>query len=249
MHNFSNMANSDLQETGPNKVKLVFNILAYSVITRHIQEVSITAHSETCVNLVYSEPWYIQNPGIFRTMTYLETWHIQNTGISSTVTYSESWHNAGAFKTLVYTEPWHAYNQSDIQNPGIFRISSILTTLRNLCDRALYEYNANSFLHYFLNMASCNLSETDRNKVELVLNILAYSNIIKHFQELSRDIQTHSEACVTLVYSESEPYPEHWYIQDLNEYSQLCQASAIKCFTKIMKIIFCFIFKYGKLRP
>ena len=228
MHNFSNMANSDLQETGPNKVKLVFNILAYSVITRHIQEVSITAHSETCVNLVYSEPWYIQNPGIFRTMTYLETWHIQNTGISSTVTYSESWHNAGAFKTLVYTEPWHAYNQSDIQNPGIFRISSILTTLRNLCDRALYEYNANSFLHYFLNMASCNLSE---------------------FQELSRDIQTHSEACVTLVYSESEPYPEHWYIQDLNEYSQLCQASAIKCFTKIMKIIFCFIFKYGKLRP
>ena len=90
LHNFSNMANSDLQETGPNKVKLVFNILAYSVITRHIQEVSITAHSETCVNLVYSEPWYIQNPGIFRTMTYLETWHIQNTGISSTVTYSES---------------------------------------------------------------------------------------------------------------------------------------------------------------
>ena len=90
LHNFSNMANSDLQETGPNKVKLVFNILAYSVITRHIQEVSITAHSETCVNLVYSEPWYIQNRGIFRTMTYLEAWHIQNTGISSTVTYSES---------------------------------------------------------------------------------------------------------------------------------------------------------------
>ena len=155
-------------------------------------------------------------------------------GIFRTLVYPVPWHNPGAFRTLVYTEPWHVYNQSHIQNPGIFRISSILTTLRNLCDRALYEYNVNSFLHYFLNMANSNLSETGRNKVELVLNILAYSNIIRHIQELSRDIQTHSEACITLVYSEplhiqnpdifrtlvyseSGPYPEHWYIQDLNE--------------------------------
>ena len=143
-------------------------------------------------------------------MTYFKTWHIQNPGISSTVAYSESWHiqNPGVFRILVYTEPWYVYNQSHIEAPGIFRISSILTTLPNLCDRALYENNANSSLHYFLNTSNFNLSETGRNKVELALNILAYSNIIRHIQELPRDIQTHSEPCVTLVYSEP------WYIQN-----------------------------------
>ena len=141
-------------------------------------------------------------------MTYFETWHIQNPGISSNLAYSESWHiqNPGAFRILVYKEPWYVYNQSHIEAPGIFRISSILTTLPNLCDRALYENN--SSLHYFLNISNFNLSQTGRNKVELALNILAYSNIINHIQEWSRDIQTHSEPCVTLVYSES------WYIQN-----------------------------------
>ena len=82
-------------------------------------------------------------------------------------------------------------------------------------------------------MANYNYSETGHRKVELVLNILAYLNIIRHIQELSRDIQIHSEVYVTLEYSEplhiqypgifrtlsyseSEPYPEHWYIQDHN---------------------------------
>ena len=81
-------------------------------------------------------------------------------------------------------------------------------------------------------MTNWNLSKTGWNKVELVFSILAYSNIIRHIQELSRDIQTHSEAWVilvyseplhiqnpgifrTLAYSESEPYQEHWYIQDM----------------------------------
>ena len=32
----------------------------------------IQTYSEPCVTLAYSEPCYIQNPGIFRTMTYLE---------------------------------------------------------------------------------------------------------------------------------------------------------------------------------
>ena len=47
------------------------------------------------------------------------------------------------------------------------------------------------------------ISKTSRNKVELVFNILAYSDIIRYIQDLPRDIQTHSEACVTLVYSEA----------------------------------------------
>ena len=68
-------------------------------------------------------------------------------------------------------------------------------------------------MHYFLNMANCNLSETGRNKVELVLNILAYSNI-KHIQKLSRDIQTHSEACVALLYLEALHIQNPWYIQN-----------------------------------
>ena len=46
------------------------------------------------------------------------------------------------------------------------------------------------------------LSEAGRNNIELVLNIFAFSDINKHIEELSRDIQIHSEACVTLVYSE-----------------------------------------------
>ena len=58
-----------------------------------------------------------------------------------------------------------------------------------------------------------------------VLNILAYSDIIMHIQELSRDIKAHAEACVTLVYSEplhvQNPgifrtlvYSEPWHIRN-----------------------------------
>ena len=39
--------------------------------------------------MVYSEPWYIQNPGIFRTLVYSESWYIQNPGIFRTLVYSE----------------------------------------------------------------------------------------------------------------------------------------------------------------
>ena len=56
-------------------------------------------------------------------------------------------------------------------------------------------------------MANFDLHETGRNKVDLVFNILAHSDIIKYFQNLSRNIKAHSEACVTPVYSKS------WYTQ------------------------------------
>ena len=42
------------------------------------------AYSKPCVTLTYLEPWYIQNPNIFkiriifRTLVYLELWNIQN---------------------------------------------------------------------------------------------------------------------------------------------------------------------------
>ena len=48
------------------------------------------AYSKPCVNLAYSELWYIQNPGIFktrnifRTLVYLEPRSIENSGIFKT---------------------------------------------------------------------------------------------------------------------------------------------------------------------
>ena len=60
-------------------------------------------------------------------------------------------------------------------------------------------------------MANCELSESGSVKVELVFNILLYSDITMHIWELSRDIQEHSETVyVTLVYSKP------WYIQNLD---------------------------------
>ena len=61
-------------QTCPDKIK---HIQAYSGI--------IQAYSEPCVILEYSEFWYIQNSGIFRTTkTYSESWAIQNPGIFRT---------------------------------------------------------------------------------------------------------------------------------------------------------------------
>ena len=68
----------------------------------------IKAHLEACVTLVYWKPWYIQNPGIFRTLVDLELWHIQNLGM---------------LRTLVYSEPCY------IQNPGIFKTGATFRTL------------------------------------------------------------------------------------------------------------------------
>ena len=66
------------------------HISAYSDISRHNQ-----AYSEPFVNLAYSELWYIQNPGIFKTK--------------------------GIFRTLVYLKLCHIQNQKHIENPGLFR--------------------------------------------------------------------------------------------------------------------------------
>ena len=50
---------------------------------KHIQELFsyIHVYSEPCVTLAYLEPWYNQNPYIFRTLAYSEPRYIQNAGI------------------------------------------------------------------------------------------------------------------------------------------------------------------------
>ena len=84
------------------------HILAYSDKLKHKQAYP-QAYSEPCNSGIfrtqvysepaaYSEPWYIQNPGLFRTLVYSEPWYVPNPGI---------------FRTLVYSEPWC------IQNPGV----------------------------------------------------------------------------------------------------------------------------------
>ena len=107
------------------------HISAYSDISMHVHS---ARHSQaylgifrTLLLLTYSEPWFIQKfgkfrtRGIFRALVYLELWHIRNPGIFRT---------RGIFRTLVYSEPSH------IQNPGVFCENSYI----------LYEINIiNSF--------------------------------------------------------------------------------------------------------
>ena len=70
-------------------------------------------------------------------------------------------------------------------------------------------------------MGNCNLSETGRNKVEIVFNILAYSNKSKCLWELSRDIQAHSKTCLIPVYSESWHIQDPWYIKHPGTFGNL----------------------------
>ena len=93
---------------------------AYSKIIRHFQELlrDIQAHLEARVTI--SEPWYIQDPGIFKspnifgTLVYSEFWYIQNPPIFKT---------RPIFRSLVYSEPdpysehWYIQNLKYIHNP------------------------------------------------------------------------------------------------------------------------------------
>ena len=141
-------------------------IYAYSCICWYIQAYSgIFRHNQAYSGIIQG-CWSIfrslSNPGIFRTMLYSEPWHIQKTGIFGTLVYSEFWYiqNSGKFRTLVYSETWYIQNSSIfitltysepwyIQKPSKFRTWNIFATLSNIRDRASYENNANSFLHFF----------------------------------------------------------------------------------------------------
>ena len=59
---------------------------------RHNQAYSgiIQAYSKPCLTLAYLEPWYIQNPDIFRTLAHSQPWDIQNRRIFRTLGYSKS---------------------------------------------------------------------------------------------------------------------------------------------------------------
>ena len=65
---------------------------------RHNQAYSgiIQAYSKPCLTLAYLEPWYIQNPdifktrSIFRTLAHSQPWDIQNRRIFRTLRYSKS---------------------------------------------------------------------------------------------------------------------------------------------------------------
>ena len=63
-----------------------------------------------------------------------------------------------------------------------------------------------------------------------VFNTLAYSNKIMHIQELSRDIQAHSEASVTLVYSET------WHIQNQSHIQSTGTSRTSSIFTTLSSI-------------
>ena len=51
-------------------------------------------------------------------------------------------------------------------------------------------------------MVNCYLDKTSHNKIKLVVNILAYSDVIRYINRLSRDAETHAEGCLAVVYSE-----------------------------------------------
>ena len=181
------MTNGDLSETIRDNIKLVFNILAQSHIIKHIQKLSrnIQVHSVDSVNPVYSEPSHIRTYSIFTILKYSQHLYVENPGI---------------VRTLVYTEPWHIQKRSHILNHAIFRLRTIFLALSGISNRALYKSNANSFLHFFSNMSNCNLRETTDIKLKLILNILAFSDILRSIHEPCLEIQRDSVAWVNPVY-------------------------------------------------
>ena len=121
----------------------------YSCIFWHIQtNLSISRHIhrhiQNPVTLAYLEPWYIQNQqpiqshGIFRTLVYSELWYVPNPGIFRTLVYQEPWHVKNPVKQLrwsVFPKIVNVYNyfhnisvpsskfqvpSSLIKNEGIF---------------------------------------------------------------------------------------------------------------------------------
>ena len=86
------MSNYNLRETTDIKIKLVLNILAFSDISRSIQDscVEIQADSVAWVNPVYLKSREIENPDIFRTLPYSQPSYIKNLGMYRTLAYLES---------------------------------------------------------------------------------------------------------------------------------------------------------------
>ena len=150
------------------------------------------------VNSKNAKPLHIRKPGIFRTFAYSEPWYIKNPDI---------------FRTLAYSEPWYIQNQSYIQNSGIFRTSSISTTLSSICSRVFYKNN--KILFYTIFKYSKLSPQQDRSQEGRIS--VEHCGIFRYNQAYSGIIQGYSEPWYiqnpdifrTLVYSKP------WYIQDL----------------------------------
>ena len=86
------MFNCNLRETTDIKIKLVLNILAFSDILRSIQDprVEIQKDSVAWVNPVYLKSWEIENPAISRTLPYSQPSYIENLGVYRTLVYMQA---------------------------------------------------------------------------------------------------------------------------------------------------------------
>ena len=84
---FSNMSNCDRWETTDIKIKLVLNILEFSDILRSIQEpcLEIQRDSVPWVNPVFLKFREIENNGIFRTLPYSQPSYIENLSVYRTL--------------------------------------------------------------------------------------------------------------------------------------------------------------------
>ena len=125
------------------------HILSFLVIFRYIQAKSDgIRHIQELFRQVqaYSEPRYIQNPGIFtlrdifRNPVHLETLHMQNFSIFKTLVHSE---------TEAYSEPGHIKNPRDVQNQRYFQNPGIFRTLAYSEPETYWEKNWES-PNYFL---------------------------------------------------------------------------------------------------
>ena len=86
---------------------------------------NIQGYSEPCVTPAYSESWYIQNPGIFRTRGICRTPYI--------------------LRTEVYLEPWDTQNLRQIQKPvKHLRWSIVQKLFTAIVAIANYNYFCNS---------------------------------------------------------------------------------------------------------
>ena len=104
-------------KSNPGMFRHIFRcIQGYSEISRYNQ-----AYSGIFGN--YSDiVWTLCNSVIFRTLTYSELWYIQNPGIFKTRVM---------FRILVYLKLWLIQNQKHIQNAGLVRTLGYSTAIIN----------------------------------------------------------------------------------------------------------------------
>ena len=167
------------------------------------------------------EYWTLQHSGIFR----------NDPGIfryTQKPVKPQYIQNPGIFRTLAYLEPLH------IRNPGIFRTLPYLEYW-HMHNSGMFWYIQNSGIYRTLAH-----SEPRYFQKPGLSRTLSLFRTLAHWElwYIQNSVIFWTRAIFsTLVYSPSQAY------------SQPCQTFAIECFTKIMQILYCTIFKYGKLKP